>query len=114
MQLLAERDGSMAAEQGGKIEVDRFLPVETYPKLFAAPYKADAIVNTDTAIRIVRRPPSLSPTHPEVGINTAKLTKNAIATVSTASGRVWNFRPNVGSATLKIVVSMMLMNIADT
>ena len=47
-------------------------------------------------------------------MNTARLTRYAIATVSTASGRTWNSLPMVGRATFTIVMSMMFMNMAAT
>ncbi len=59
-------------------------------------------------------PPKRSPSQPEVGMKTARLTRKAMTTVSTASERTWNSRPRVGSATLTIVVSMIAMNMAAT
>jgi hypothetical protein len=47
-------------------------------------------------------------------MNTARLTRNAIETVSAAVVATLKSRPMVGSATLTIVASMMLMNMAAT
>ena len=47
-------------------------------------------------------------------MKTARLTRYAMTTPSTAVGAIWKSRPIVGSATLTIVMSMMFMNIADT
>jgi hypothetical protein len=61
-----------------------------------------------------RRSPKRSPSHPETGMNTARLTRNPMATVSTASGATANWRPSVGRATLTMVASMIVMNMAAT
>ena len=47
-------------------------------------------------------------------MNTARLTRKAIEMASTAVGLTSKSRPMVGSATLTIVTSMMLMNMAAT
>ena len=47
-------------------------------------------------------------------MNTARLTRKAIEIVSTAVALTLKSRPMVGSATLTIVASMMLMNMAAT
>ena len=47
-------------------------------------------------------------------MKTARLTRYAITTPSTAVGSMWKSRPMVGRATLTIVMSMMFMNMADT
>ncbi len=59
-------------------------------------------------------PPNLSPSQPEAGMNTARLTRNEIDIESTAVGVVWKSRPIVGSATFTIVTSMIDMNMAAT
>src|SRR5581483_6331773 len=61
-----------------------------------------------------RLAPKRSPSQPDVGMNTARLTRKPITTVSTDSGREWKSRPIVGRATLMIVVSMIAMNMALT
>src|SRR6516162_9208779 len=59
-------------------------------------------------------PPKRSPSQPEAGMNTARLTRYAMTTPSTAVGAMPKSRPIVGRATLTMVMSMMFMNIADT
>jgi len=59
-------------------------------------------------------PPKRSPSQPDAGMNTARLTRKAIEMLSTAVGLTENHGPMVGSATLTIVVSRMDMNIAAT
>ena len=74
----------------------------------------DAAVKTTIAVSRTFLAPKRSPSHPDAGMNTAKLTKNAIETPSTAVAGTWKSRPMVGSATFTIVASRMLMNMADT
>ncbi len=71
-------------------------------------------MNTAIAVSSTRLPPKRSPSQPEAGMNTARLTRNAMEMLSTAVGLTENSRPMVGRATLTIVTSMMLMNIAAT
>ena len=59
-------------------------------------------------------PPNRSPSQPDAGMNTARLTRNEIDTASTPAGLTPRSWPMVGSATLTMVTSMMLMNIAAT
>ena len=66
------------------------------------------------AVIRTRLPPNRSPSQPDAGMNTARLTRNAIEIPSTAVGATRKSRPIDGSATLTIEVSMMLMNIAAT
>src|SRR5262249_26689424 len=61
-----------------------------------------------------RLPPKRSPSHPEAGMNTARLTRKAIEMLLTAVGVTPKSRPMVGSATLTIVASMIDMNMAAT
>ncbi len=61
-----------------------------------------------------RLPPNRSPSQPDAGMNTARLTRNEIATLSTAVGLTPNSRPIVGRAVFTIVTSMIDMNIAAT
>ena len=78
------------------------------------PQSADAAVNSTIAVSSTRLPPNRSPSQPEAGMNTARLTRNPIAMLSTAVGLTWKSRPIVGSATLTIVASMIDMNRAAT
>ena len=66
------------------------------------------------AVSSTRLPPNRSPSHPDAGMNTARLTRKAMETLSTAVGLTEKSRPMVGSATFTIVVSMMDMNMAAT
>ena len=84
------------------------------PRLDAIPHNADAAVNTAMAVSMTRLPPKRSPSQPEAGMKTARLTRKAIETLSTAVALTPKSRPIVGRATLTIVTSMMLMNIAAT
>ena len=84
------------------------------PRLVAVPHSADAIVNTTIAASSTRLPPRRSPSQPEAGMNTARLTRNPIEMLSTAVGLTPKSRPMVGSATLTIVTSMIDMNMAAT
>ena len=71
-------------------------------------------MNTTMAASSTRLPPKRSPSQPDAGMNTARLTRNAIEIVSTAVADTLKSRPMVGSATLTMVTSMMLMNMAAT
>ncbi len=84
------------------------------PRLEASPHSADAAVKMTTAVISTRLPPKRSPSHPDAGMNTARLTRNEIEMPSTAVGLTWKSRPIDGSATLTIDVSMIEMNIAAT
>ena len=84
------------------------------PRLVASPHSADAIVNTTIAASITRLPPNRSPSQPDAGMNTARLTRNAIEMLSIAVGVTAKSRPMVGKATLTIVTSMIDMNMAAT
>ena len=84
------------------------------PRLEASPHSAEATVNTTMAASSTRLPPKRSPSQPDAGMNTARLTRNEIEMASTAVADTLNSRPMVGSATLTIVTSMMLMNMAAT
>ena len=71
-------------------------------------------MNTATAVSSVRLPPKRSPSQPEAGTNTARLTRYEIETLSTDAVGTRNARPIVGSATFTMVVSMVLRKIAAT
>ena len=45
------------------------------PRLEASPHSAEAAVNTTMAVSITRLPPKRSPSQPEAGMNTARLTR---------------------------------------
>ena len=45
------------------------------PRLEASPHSAEAVVNTAMAASMTRLPPSRSPSQPEAGMNTARLTR---------------------------------------
>ena len=81
---------------------------------WARPHRTDPTVNTTMAEISTRFPPKRSPSQPEAGMKTARLTRYAITIPSTAVGGMWKSRPMVGSATLTIVMSMMFMNMAET
>ena len=78
------------------------------------PQSADATVKITIADNSTRLPPNLSPSQPDAGMNTARLTRNEIEMLSTASGLTPKSRPIVGRATFTIVTSMIDMNIAAT
>jgi hypothetical protein len=82
--------------------------------LCASPHSTEPTVNTAIATNRTRLPPKRSPSQPDAGMKTAKLTRYAITIPSTAVGAMWKSRPMVGSATFTMVMSMMFMNIADT
>ena len=84
------------------------------PRLLASPQRADARVNTTIAVSITRLPPNRSPSQPDAGMNTARLTRKPIEMLSIAVGLTAKSRPIVGSATLTIVTSMIDMNMAAT
>ena len=84
------------------------------PRLDASPHSAEAAVKTAMAVSSTRLPPKRSPSQPEAGIATARATRKAIEMLSTAVGLTPKSRPMVGRATLTIVASMMVMNIAAT
>ncbi len=81
---------------------------------WATPHSAEPIVKTTMDISNTLLPPKRSPSQPDEGMKTARLTRYAITMPSTAVGGIWKSRPIVGSATLTIVTSMMFMNMADT
>ena len=56
-------------------------------------------MNTTMAASSTRLPPNRSPSQPDAGMNTARLTRNAIETPSTGRPGVRSW-PMVGSATL--------------
>ncbi len=80
----------------------------------ASPQRTDPNVKTTMADIRTRLPPKRSPSQPEAGMNTARLTRYAMTIPSTAVGAMSKSRPIVGSATLTIVMSMMFMNMAET
>ncbi|MGD0605636.1 MAG: hypothetical protein ABSA53_18810 [Streptosporangiaceae bacterium] len=84
------------------------------PRLDASPHAIEATVNTTMAASRTRLPPNRSPSQPDAGMNTARLTRKAIEMLSTEVALTLKSRPMVGSATLTIVVSRMDMNIAAT
>jgi len=84
------------------------------PRLDATPQSAEAAVNSAIAASSTRLPPYRSPSQPDAGMVIARLTRKAIAMPSTAVALTPKSRPMVGSATLTIVASRMLMNIAAT
>ena len=66
------------------------------------------------AVSRTRFMPNRSPSQPAAGMKTARLTRKPIATESRLAVRSWNCRPILGRATLTMVMSMMLMNMAET
>jgi hypothetical protein len=58
--------------------------------------------------------PNRSPSQPEAGMNTARLTRNLMATPSTRLSGTESSWERVGSATFAMVVSMIVMNMATT
>jgi hypothetical protein len=82
--------------------------------LAASPQSAEASVKITMAPSRTRFPPSRSPSHPEAGMNTARLTRKEMETALTAVGATWKVRPMVGRATFTMVVSMIDMNMAAT
>ena len=75
---------------GGKVRYSIAIPTGTispppapwmtrkrtsWPRLPAAPQRADAPVNSTMAISSIRRPPKRSPSHPDAGMKTARLTR---------------------------------------
>ncbi len=83
-------------------------------RLEARPHSAEAVVKIAIAVSSTRLPPNRSPSQPDAGMNTARLTRNAMEMLSTAVGLTEKSRPMVGRATFTIVTSMMLMNMAAT
>src|SRR6201996_5355369 len=83
-------------------------------RLEATPHSAEAPVNSAIAVSRTRLPPYRSPSHPEAGMLMARLTRKAMAMPSTAVALTPKSRPMVGRATLTIVASRMLMNMAAT
>ena len=71
-------------------------------------------MNSAIAASMTRLPPYRSPSQPDAGIVTARLTRKAIEMPSTAVALTPKSRPMVGRATLTIVASRMVMNIAAT
>ncbi len=57
-------------------------------RLEAMPHSAEATVNTTIAVSSTRLPPNRSPSHADAGMNTARLTRNAIEIESIAVGVV--------------------------
>ena len=86
----------------------------SWPMLWARPHSTDALVKMTMAVSRIRLVPKRSPSQPDAGMVTARLTRKATTTASTPAGRTWNCRPSVGRATFTMVMSMMAMNIADT
>src|SRR5262249_38250673 len=80
----------------------------------ASPHSADAPVNSAIAASMTRLPPYRSPSQPDAGMVTARLTRKAIEMPSTAVALTPKSRPMVGRATLTIVASRVVMNIAAT
>jgi hypothetical protein len=83
-------------------------------RLEATPHSAEAPVNSAIAVSRTRLPPYRSPSQPDAGMLIARLTRKAMAMPSTAVALTLKSRPMVGRATLTIVASRMLMNIAPT
>ena len=71
-------------------------------------------MNSAVAASRTRLPPYRSPSQPDAGMVTARLTRKAIEMAPTAVGLTPKSRPMVGRAVLTIVASRMLMNIAAT
>ena len=84
------------------------------PRLDAIPQSTEAAVNSAIAASMTRLPPYRSPSQPDAGMVTARLTRKAIEMPSTAVALTPKSRPMVGRATLTIVASRMVMNIAAT
>src|SRR5271165_6386099 len=66
------------------------------------------------ATRKTRLAPNRSPSQPDAGMNTARLTRNPMEMPSTRSSGTESSREMVGSVTFTIVVSMIVMNMATT
>ena len=64
--------------------------------LAARPHSADATVNTTIAASRTRLPPKRSPSQPEAGMNTARLTRKAIETLLTEVGGDVEVAPDRG------------------
>ena len=64
------------------------------------------------AVSRIRLPPKRSPSHPDAGMNRARLTRYATEMPSTAVGAAEKSRPMVGRATFTMVISRALMNTA--
>src|SRR4051794_29713961 len=92
----------------------RILKATSWPRFDAIPHRADATVNTVTAVSRTRLPPYRSPSHPDAGMKTAKLTRYEIEIVPTDVDGIENARPMAGSVTLTMVVSIVLRKIAAT
>ena len=88
--------------------------VTSSDRLEATPHSAEAPVNSAMAVSRTRFPPYLSPSQPDAGMLMARLTRKAMAMPSTAVALTPKSRPMVGRATLTIVASRMLMNMAAT
>ena len=78
------------------------------------PQQTEAAVKTRMARSSIRFMPKRSPSQPAAGMKTARLTRKPIATESREAVCSWNWRPMLGSATLTMVMSMMVMNMAAT
>ena len=83
-------------------------------KFCARPHRAEARLKSARASRKIRLVPQRSPNQPDAGMTTARLTRYATTTASIEVLGTANWRPIEGRATLTIVASMMLMNIATT
>ena len=86
----------------------------SWERLSARPHRTEAPVKMPTARSRIRLDPKRSPNHPAAGMNTARLTRYPTATESRAAVDSWNWWPMAGRATLTMVTSMMLMNMAAT
>ena len=78
------------------------------------PHRHELTVNTISANWNVRFVPNRSPIQPDAGIHTARLSRYPVTTHSIDAVGTSNSAANVGRATLTIVMSMMLTNMAAT
>ena len=67
--------------------------------LCASPHSAEASVKMARAVRKIRLVPNRSPSQPEAGMNTARMTRNPMDTPSTRLSGTESSREMVGSAT---------------
>ena len=78
------------------------------------PHSVDPSVNMPSAKRKTRLAPMRSPTHPDAGIQTARLRRYPVTTHSRPVSVEPNFLPIVGNATLTMVTSSTSMNTPTT
>jgi len=75
---------------------------------------AEPSVNTASAVRKIRFVPMRSPSQPDAGIHTARLSRYAVTTHSRPVSLAPNSLPIVGNATLTMVMSRTSMKTPTT